>query len=483
MNSKILGIFTLISFLTISFSKGQSLEEKNNRAVFNRIEYFINSQQPDSIYQLANKDFQSQISRSQLTGILTQLSVLGKIKNATVFKYNRGVASYKTEFEQETMTILLGVDSTMHYHTLAFQPYQGDAKADSAASAKKDIISNVKATNPLDNFVDSVARNYAKQGNAQGLAVAIIHKNKINTFFYGETDKGNNKLPDANTLFEIGSISKTFTASLLADMVNKGLVNLEDSIAKFLPDSIAQNPDIKKINFKSLVNHTSGLPALADNWNKGPKFSMDDPYAFYDRKQLFAYLKNYKAKGDPETEYAYSNLGFGLLAELIAIIQKKPYMQLVKESILVPLEMTNTSDKIDPKNKNIAPPHNKEGTKVSFWNFQAMAGAGALKSSLNDMLRYTIAQLTYPETDIQKAMNLTKQFTFFVPPNSDIGMAWHMNMLEGMTYYWHNGGTAGSSSFVGFVPDEKSVVIILSNSEIDVTQTGIQLLEKVLTTK
>lgn len=483
MNSKILGIFTLISILTISFSKGQSLEEKNNRAVFNRIEYFINTQQPDSIYQLANKDFQSQISKSQLTGILTQLSVLGKIKNATVFKYNRGVASYKTEFEQETMTILLGVDSTMHYHTLAFQPYQGDAKADSAASAKKEVISNVKATNPLDNFVDSVARNYAKQGNAQGLAVAIIHKNKINTFFYGETDKGNNKLPDANTLFEIGSISKTFTASLLADMVNKGLINLEDSIAKFLPDSIAQNPDIQKITFKSLVNHTSGLPRLADNWNKGPKFSMDDPYAFYDRKQLFTYLKNYQAKGDPETEYAYSNLGFGLLAELISIIQKKPYMQLVKESILVPLEMANTSDKVDPKNKNIAPPHNKEGTKVPFWNFQAMAGAGALKSSLNDMLRYTIAQLTYPETDIQKAMNLTKQFTFFVPPNSDIGMAWHMNMLEGMTYYWHNGGTAGSSSFIGFVPDEKSVVIILSNSEIDVTQTGIQLLEKVLTTK
>lgn len=481
MNFKIRNILSILFLFSLQHVFAQSVDERNNRAVFNRIEYFINAEQPDSIYELAAPVFKQQITKEQLSGILIQLFSLGKVKNATQYDFNKGIAKYKTEFEKETLSIVLGIDSNMQYHTLAFQPYSGpkDAAVD---TSKKEIIANVAPKNPLDNFVDSVARNYAKQGSAQALAVAIIHKNKINTFFYGETDKGNNTLPDANTLFEIGSISKTFTASLLAEMVNKGQVKLEESIAKYLPDSVAQNPAIQKITFKSLANHTSGLPRLADNWKAAQKFSESDPYAAYDRKLLFGYLKKYQAKEEPESKYEYSNLGFGLLGELLSIIAKKPYMTLVKESILTPLEMTATADKIDPKIKNFAPPHDDSGNKVPFWSFQSMAGAGALKSSLNDMLRYTIAQLTYPETDIQKAMNLTKQFTFFVPPNSDIGLAWHINMLEGVNYYFHNGGTGGSSSFLGFVPDEKAVVIILSNSAKDVTETGTILLEKVLTT-
>lgn len=158
-------------------------------------------------------------------------------------------------------------------------------------------------------------------------------------------------------------------------------------------------------------------------------------------------------------------------------------MTMVKEMILTPLEMTNTIDKLNPKEKNIAPPFDGEGQQVPFWNFQAITAAGSLKSSVNDLLRYTIAQLTYPETNVQKAMNLTKQFTFFVPPNSDIGLAWHMNMLDGVIYYHHTGATAGSNAFVGFVPDEKSVVIMLSNSSNELGKVGTALLEKVLSTK
>src|SRR5690606_24885474 len=119
----------------------------------------------------------------------------------------------------------------------------------------------------LDLFVDSIARNYARNEKAQSLSVAVIHRNKINTFFYGETRKGNNTLPDANTIYETGSITKTFTATLLADLVNKGQISLEESIATYLPDSVANNPALKDISFQMLANHTSGLPRLASNWN------------------------------------------------------------------------------------------------------------------------------------------------------------------------------------------------------------------------
>ena len=243
------------------------------------------------------------------------------------------------------------------------------------------------------------------------------------------------------------------------------------------------NPALQKITFKTLANHTSGLPRLADYIDKNPKFNQADPYAVYDRKALFSFLKHVKPAREPEEEFEYSNIGYGLLGELISIISKKPYMQLMKEQLLTPLEMTNTSDKIDPKNKNIAKPYNKNGEEVAYWHFQALTSTGGLKSSLNDLLRYTIAQLTFPETDIQRAMHLTKQFTYFIPPNTDIGLAWRMNMLDDQIYFHHTGATGGFNAFVGFVPDEKAVVIMLANSELSVGELGKKLLEKVLTTK
>ncbi|MGJ1205884.1 serine hydrolase [Sphingobacterium lactis] len=473
-------LFTILGILIGSGLHAQTKDENNNRAVYNRIEYFYNANQLDSIYNLASDSFKEEISADKLLATLKSVQTLGKIKNAEKVAYSNGAARYRLDLESATFALKLAVDSNMQFYGFLIEPFTDEIKK---PENKTDVISNVEAKNPLDLFVDSIARSYAKEGSAQSLAVAVIHKSKINTFFYGETDKGNNTLPDANTLYEIGSITKTFTASLLADMVNKGLIGLDDPITKVLPDSLAQNADLQQITFKMLANHSSGLPRLPDNVDKNPKFTQADPYAAYDRKALFSYLKNFKATKEPGTEYEYSNLGFGLLGELLSIIGKKPYYQLVKENILTPLEMVSTFDKINPKAKNLAIPHDSNGTSVPFWTFQAMSGGGSLKSSLNDLLRYTIAQLTYPETEIQKAMHLTKQFTLFVPPNSDIGLGWRMNMMDGVIAYEHTGATAGSNAFVGFVPDEKSVVIILSNSTTKMDKMGNELLQKVLQTK
>src|SRR5690606_16667116 len=147
------------------------------------------------------------------------------------------------------------------------------------------------------------------------------------------------------TLYEIGSLTKVFTASLLADLVVKEMIGLDDSIVGYLPDSVSANPALQGITFKTLANHTSGLPRMADNWNRVPGFDERDPYAAYDQKALFGFLKNYQASREPGEEYEYSNLGYGLLGELIAVISQKPYTQLLEETILVPLQLSNTSDK------------------------------------------------------------------------------------------------------------------------------------------
>lgn len=469
-------IFTILPLLAITGKLfAQSPEERTNRALYNRIEYFFNTQQSDSIYHLAADNFKQQISQNQLTIVLQQLYGLGKITNAERVRYEQDIAGYKIDLGGETMMMVLGVDSTLRYHTLAFQPYTAP-KADK----KEPVIAQVETVKPLDFSVDSITRSYIQQGGTQSLAVAVIHQGQINRFFYGETAEGNETIPDPTTIYEIGSITKTFTATLLADLVERGEISLEDEIVNFLPDTVSQNPVLQKITFKSLANHTSGLPRLPKNLETTPGFDANDPYAHYDRTALFAELKQVKLLHEPETEYEYSNLGYGLLGELIAIISDKPYYQCVQDVITAPLHMNSTATTVDPDSQQVVKVYNN-GHEVAVWNFDAMAGTGSLKSTIDDMLRYAITQVTRPETELQNVMANTKLFTHFIPPNTDIGLAWHMDIIEGMTCYWHTGGTAGSSSFIGLIPDKRSAVIVLSNASLSVEKTAQDIIKKILT--
>ncbi|MFD2600062.1 serine hydrolase [Sphingobacterium corticis] len=473
----------LLLIAPIFTTKAQSADERLNRAVYNRIEYFFNSQQPDSIYNLASDSFKDQISQEQLSGTLQQLYALGTIRNAELVKFEKGMAGYRLDFDTERLMLVLGVDSTHHFHSILFQQYKEQTpKAEEEKSVEQKVATPVSEGETFESKIEKIAKSYTQKTNARSLSIGIIHQGQIQTFFFGETDDGNETLPTENSVYEIGSITKTFTATLLADLVEKQIVSLDDSITKFLPDSLAQNPDLQKITFRSLANHTSGLPGLPDNFTKVNGYKRTDPYATYDRKALFAYLKNVKLEHDPETEYVYSNLGFGLLGELISIISKKPYAACVKELIALPLHMRTTDITIDPKNENILKVF-KDGEEVPKWSFQALAGAGALKSTLNDMLRYAITQLAVPENDIQRAMSATKLFTFFIPPNMDIGLGWHTNLLEDISYYWHNGATAGSYSYIGLIPDERSAVVILSNSNVPLDDTAQEIIRQVIKKK
>lgn len=475
-------VFTLLIFWCSLSLVAQSEDERLTRAMYNRIEFFFNSQQTDSIYQLASPEFKQQVSATQLNNALTQLYTLGKINNTALLGYEKGIAKYKAEFDNKTLAIIIRLDEKKtHFNTLIFQPYT--AKEEPIAQKEETVISNVEKVDRLDFLIDSLARPYIQQKNAKALAVAVIHNNKVKKFFYGETDSASGKTPDEHSIFEIGSITKTFTATLLADLVEKGIVNLEDSIARFLPDSVASNPALKKITFRSIANHTSGLPRLPGNLASVKGFDKNDPYAHYGRNALFSFLKNFKTSREPEEEYEYSNVGYGLLGELIAIITKKSYEQYLKEAVLIPLHMNSTFIVADPKNENTLQVYNKDGQEVIHWNFNALAGTGTLKSTTDDMLRYAIVQLRRPENPLEQTMALTKLFTHFVPPNTDIGLAWQMNMIEDVTCYWHNGETAGSSSFIGLIPDMNSAVILLSNSSIPVDEVARKMIHQVITTK
>ncbi len=469
-------VLLLYSFNTFS----QSIVEKNNRQVYNRIEFFFNTQQTDSIYAMASPAFQQSIPFQKLEMVLQYFYNFGRIKDAVPASFDNGIAGYNITVGNKKSSIFLKTDSTFHFDFFEIKDQE------ILTEKKENIKSVVQKNNALDEYIDSLALTYIQQRNAQALAIGLIHKGKINTFYYGETIKGDTlSIPKENTLFELGSITKVFTATLLADLVERKVITLDDTITKYLPDSVAQNQYLQKITFKDLANHTSGLPRLPSNFDKVPKFSANDPYAQYSRKDLFSYLKSIELKDAPGTNFEYSNTGFALLGELIASISKKTYSQCISEIITSPLGLLNTVEKINPKNQTITIPkvYNQTGTEVPMWQWQAFAGAGGLKSTLTDMLKFVQAQFKMPESKLEHAMALTKQFTYYLPPSTDIGLAWHMNMLGDVVQYWHNGGTAGSSSFLALVPDNKSAIIVLSNSAISVDQISTQIISKVIEEK
>ncbi|PRD48342.1 serine hydrolase domain-containing protein [Sphingobacterium haloxyli] len=475
-------LFFLLLMCTALTGLGQTRTEEANRAVFNKIEFFINMQMTDSIYNLGSDGFKAQVSKDQLSFMLQNLYQLGRITDVEVEDFKGKTATYRVYFTEERQLLAkLAVDSTYHYTALAFTAAADNRTEKLETPEKEEVISQVEKETPLDFYIDSVAHTYIKKANTQSLAVAVFHKNKYKTFLYGETEKGNNTLPTENTLYEIGSITKVFTATLLADLVTKDIIQLDDSIAHFLPDSVSSNPSLKGITFKSLANHTSGLPRMADNWNQITGYNEKDPFARYDQEALFSYLKHYQPLREPGLEYEYSNVGYGLLGELIAIIKKKSYMECLQEIILDPLQLTGTIDKPNVKKEHtVLSGLDGQGSSTPLWSWKIMIGAGGLKSNISDLMLFAVEQFKMPENELQNAMALTRQFTFFTPDNMDIGLGWHMSMLDGIIYFHHTGGTAGSSSFIGISPDTKTAVVILSNASESVHPISKEIMEKLL---
>lgn len=469
-----------LSAFPFFFALGQSKEELTNRAVLNRIEFFINSQMTDSIYNLAAASFKQEISADKFGFIINNLYQLGKIKNVELIDFKQQKGTYLLEFPNSYVQLELDVNPDYNFEGILFAPGK---KPLVKPVEEKVVITQVETRSAIDLYVDSLAKQYAKQPNTHSLAIGVFHNNSYQPYFYGSTHQGASSLPTEQTIYEIGSITKVFTSILLADLVNKNLVKLDDPITKFLPDSLASNPDLQKITFKQLANHSSGLPRLADNMDKVPGFDIKDPYASYDRKALFAFLKNFKASTPPGETYAYSNVAVGLLGELIATISKKPYNVYLKETIFSPLGMNSSTDKPGPKNPLFIPVYTEKGEETPAWNFQAILAAGGIKSNLRDMMLFAVEQFKMPQNSLQNAMALAREYTFSTPHNSDIGLGWHMNMVDQGIFFWHNGGTGGSRSFIGIAPDTKTAVVVLSNTAISVDDISTSILQKLMESK
>jgi len=273
---------------------------------------------------------------------------------------------------------------------------------------------------------------------------------------------GHAEVPAQKVLFEIGSISKVFTGILLADAVADGKLGLDDTLARRLPVKFA-NPSTGAVTLKQLATHTSCLPRLPDNLQQG---DLTDPYAQYDDAKLFAYLAGAKLAAPPPCPAEYSNLGVGILGVVLERAYGKPWAALVAERITGPLGMTDTVQELSPAQQaRFAEPWSGD-QRAHPWSFKALAGAGALRSSLADLSKLADALLAGPKGPLAKAWPLLSGDLAEMPiVGGKIGLALIHLKSAGEDAYLHDGGTGGYRSLIQVRPASgRAVIVLVSNA-------------------
>jgi CubicO group peptidase (beta-lactamase class C family) len=298
-----------------------------------------------------------------------------------------------------------------------------------------------------------------------GIVVGVIEPQGRRVVAYGSLNQGDPRPLNGDTIFEIGSVTKVFTSLLLADMVQRGEVTLADPVAKYLPAEVkVPERGGRVITLVDLSTHTSGLPRLPSNLHpKDPA----NPYADYSVEQLYQFLSSYQLTRDIGSQFEYSNLGGGLLGQALAHRAGMDYEGLVRSRITVPLGMNSTGITLSPDMKaRLAVGHNGQLATVSNWDLPTLAGAGALRSSANDMLTFLAANLGYVKSPLAPAMAamLSVRRPTGAPGGGEIGLAWLITKPSDDEIVWHNGGTGGYRSFVGYDPKTRVGVVVLSNT-------------------
>lgn len=308
------------------------------------------------------------------------------------------------------------------------------------------------------------------QHQGVGIVVGVIDASGRKVVSYGSFDK-DGKAVDGDTVFEIGSITKIFTSLLLADAVARGEVSLDDPVGKYLPSTVkVPERGGMKITLIDLATHTSGLPRLPANMRpKDPA----NPYADYSAAQLYDFLSSYELGRDIGSKYEYSNLAVGLLGHALARRAGTDYETLVRTRITDPLSMKNTLVTLDDTQKaRLAPGHNAQLQRAANWDLPTLAGAGALRSTVADLLTFLSANLGLTKSPLAPAMaSMLKTRRPTGDDGLEIALGWHITKKDDSQIVWHTGGTGGYRSFIGFDPRRRAGVVVLANTY---TKAGVE---------
>ena len=322
-----------------------------------------------------------------------------------------------------------------------------------------------------------------------GIVVGLIDKNGRKIYDYGDSGKANLKL-DGDTIFEIGSITKVFTTLLLAEMSERGEVSVTDAVNLYLPRGV-KLPQFaeREITLLDLATHTSGLPEFPSNLK--PK-DESNPLADYSTAAMYDFLSKYKLKRNIGSEYEYSSLGMGLLGHVLALKAGMSYEDLLTKRISQSLGLKDTRITLDASSQTrLAKGYDEKGKPIANWDLPTLAGAGALRSTANDMLNFLVANLDPSKTNLAAVLENAQVARHRAKSQKNpmfVALGWHVLNYKGEEIVWHDGGTGGYTSIVCFNRKHRVGLVVLSNSaESDdnsvLSRVGLQTLIKIISEK
>lgn len=331
---------------------------------------------------------------------------------------------------------------------------------------------------PIADAVAAHVRARVDAGWSPGIVIGVVDSGGTRYFAYGRTAVDGGAPVTERTVYEIGSITKVFTGVLLADMALRGEVGLDDPVKLYLPDSVrVPGTDSQPITLRLLSAQRSGLPRMPLNF--APR-DPANPYADYDAARLYAFLDGYRLNRAPGAAYEYSNLGVGLLGHALARREDTTYEELVRRHILAPLGMTSTMVALTDDARARLARGSADGRPAASWDIDALAGAGALRSTAEDMTTFLAAAMGLRHTPLDSAFRLAAEPQFDAGPGGTvrIGLGWHVRLgPEGGRIVWHNGGTGGYHSWAGYDPTRRVGVVVLTNSTENIDDLGLHLVD------
>ncbi|SPF50831.1 hypothetical protein SBA4_4530012 [Candidatus Sulfopaludibacter sp. SbA4] len=301
-----------------------------------------------------------------------------------------------------------------------------------------------------------------------GMVVGIVDRSGRRFVSYGNFGADDARPVDEDTVFEIGSVTKVFTSTILADMVRRGEVALGDPVAKYLPPHVKMpQRGAKQIALLDLATHTSGLPRMPADF-----------YGDYTLENLFQFLSQFQLPRNAGSKFEYSNLGAGLLGQALARRAGMDYEALVRARVTEPLGMANTGIALTPAmREHFAPGYDSTRDPAPNWDLPVFAGAGALRSSARDLLTFVAAHLGYVESPLAPAMQSMTKVRRKAGDGYEMALGWIVTNRHGRQIFWHDGSTFGYQAFAGYDAKAGVGVIALSNMDVDVSDIGMHLLD------
>lgn len=348
-------------------------------------------------------------------------------------------------------------------------------------------LDNVRDERNLAASIDEEVGNHMKSGLFPGVVVGVYKDGRRFIKGYGTVRKGDTAPPDATTMFQIGSVSKILTASLLQSLCDEGVVSMEATLDELLSASMLLSPSVRTVTLRQLVTHTSGFPSIPKSLGEkaslmaGNDDPLLDPYSYLGPSHVFDYLKTAEDKREAG-RFEYSNFGMGLLAHVLEVVTGEDYESMVKEKVLLPIGMARTAIELAPEVKaHLAKGYTTKGLPTGVWRFAALAGAGGFVSNAEDML-------TFVQASLEPHGPASERFTKMRGPqfSGDTGIGWAQpdflhRFFGNRGVVWHNGMVGGYAAYLSIDVASQSGVVILTNQASATDMLGILLMRRVRT--